>query len=161
MQEMLIRYSVLKINSHLSADHAPILAPPGPLFRDIHHGQMQHFQEVVIPRKDGFRPGALSQLAVESLDCIGGINQPADLLGVFEVGAQIRPVISPGLSDFRVFLIPLVCKIIQSIQGSGFVNRGIDLFQISHEGLYVLVADIFAGISELVDDAIPNLSFGE
>ena len=33
-------------------------------------------------------------------------------------------------------------------------------YQISHEGFQVLVANIFAGVSELVNDAVLNLRFG-
>ena len=71
-------------------DQAPVLPPAGPLSGNIHHGQIQHFQQAVISREYGFGLGHLAQLAVEALNGIGGIDQPPDLLGVLEVGAQVR-----------------------------------------------------------------------
>ena len=85
-------------------DHAPALPPAGPLFGNIHHGQIQHFQQAVIGGEYGFGLGHLAQLAVEALNGIGGIDQPPDLLGVLEVGAQVGPVVPPGLGNFGVFL---------------------------------------------------------
>ena len=35
-------------------DHTPVLASACPLFRDVHHGQIQHFQQAVIRGEHGF-----------------------------------------------------------------------------------------------------------
>ena len=142
-------------------DQAPILSPSRPLPRNVHHGQIQHFQQTVIRRKHGFCLGHLPKLTVEALDGIGRIDQTANLLGVLELGAEIRPVIPPGLRDFGVFLIPMFGKGIQSVQSRGLIHRGVDCLQVCHERLYVLVGYIFAGISELMDDAVLNLCLGE
>ena len=91
-------------------DHAPVLPPAGPLFGNIHHGQIQLFQQAVIGGEYGFGLGHLAQLAVEALNGIGGINQPPDLLGILEVGAQVGPVVPPGLGNFRVFFCPSVLQ---------------------------------------------------
>ena len=55
-------------------DLSPILSMSSPFFRDIHHGQIQHFQETLIRREYrlGFRD--LPQLPVKSLDGIRGID---------------------------------------------------------------------------------------
>ena len=112
---MLLRYTLGKIDGYLSVDQAPVLPPPSPLFRNVHHGQIQHFQQAVIGGKDGLGLGHLAQLAVETLDGIGGIDQPAHLLGVLEIGAEIGPIGPPGLGDFRVFFVPALPKGVQSI----------------------------------------------
>ena len=70
-------------------DQAPVLPPSGPLFRNIHHGQIQHFQQAVIGEKDRFVLGHLAQLAGEAFNGIGGIDQSMYLLGILEVGAEI------------------------------------------------------------------------
>ena len=64
---MLLGHALGKIDGHLSVDQAPVLSPSGPLFRNIHHGQVQHFQQAVIGGKDGFSLGHLAQLTVEAL----------------------------------------------------------------------------------------------
>ena len=86
-------------------DHAPALPPAGPLFGNIHHGQIQHFQQAVISGEYRFGLGYLAQLAVEALNSIGGIDQPPDLLGILEVGAQVGPVVPPAqlsLQDWEI-----------------------------------------------------------
>ena len=45
---VLLRHALGEIDGHLGVDQAPVLPPAGPLFRDVHHGQIQHFQQAVI-----------------------------------------------------------------------------------------------------------------
>ncbi len=54
---MLLRHTLGKIDGHLGADQAPVLPLPSPLFRNVHHSQIQHFQQAVIDGKDGFGLG--------------------------------------------------------------------------------------------------------
>ena len=95
-------------------DHAPVLPSASPFLRNIHHGKIQHFQQAVIRRKHRFCLGHFPKLTVEALDGVGRIDQAANLLGALEIGAEIRPVIPPGLRDFGVFLVPMLGKGIQS-----------------------------------------------
>ena len=89
----LLRHALGEVDSHLHVDHTPVLPPAGPLLRDVHHGQIQHFQQAVVGGEHGFGFGHLAQLAVEALDGIGGVNQPPHLLRVLEIGAQVCPVV--------------------------------------------------------------------
>ncbi len=93
-----------KVDGHLGVDQAPVLPPSSPFFCDIHHDQIQHFQETVIGREHGISLGDLAQLAVEALNGVGGVDRPAHLLWVLEIGAQVGPVGPPELGDFRGFL---------------------------------------------------------
>ena len=56
----------------------PILTMASPFFRDIYHGQIQHFQQTFIGRKYGFGFCDLPELAVKSLDSIRGIDRSND-----------------------------------------------------------------------------------
>ena len=93
---MLLGHTLGKLDGHLGVDQAPILPTSGPFFRNVHHGQIQHFQQAVISGKHQFGLGHLAELAVETLNGVGGVDQPAYLLGVLEVGAEIGPVGTPG-----------------------------------------------------------------
>ena len=55
-------------------DLPPILSVTCPFFRDIHHGQIQHFQETLIGREYRLRFRNLPQLPVKSLNGIRGID---------------------------------------------------------------------------------------
>lgn len=68
---------------------APVLPPFCPLSGNIHHSQIKHFQQTVIGRKHRFCLGNLAKLTVKSLDGIGCVDQPANLLVEFEVGTQM------------------------------------------------------------------------
>ena len=107
---MLPGHSLSKVDRHLGVDHAPVLPPTSPLFGNIYHGQIQHFQQAVIGWKDRFGLGHLAQLAVKAFNGVGGIDQPPYLLGILEVGTQIGPVIPPRLGNFGVFLVPPLPK---------------------------------------------------
>ena len=132
---MLLRHAPGKVNGQLGVDQAPVLPSSGPFFRNVYHGQIQHFQQAVIRGKDRLGLCHLAQLAVKSLNGIGGVDQPAYLLGILEVGAEISPVGTPGLGDFRVFLVSALFKDVQGIQGSLLIYGGIDRLQIGHKCL--------------------------
>ena len=101
---MLVGHTLDKIDGHLGMDQAPILPSPSPLFRNIHHGQIEHFQQAIIGRKHRFGLGNLTQLAVKALNCVGGIDQSSYGIRILEIRTQICPVVPPGLRNFRVFL---------------------------------------------------------
>ena len=63
-----------KVDGQLRVDHAPVLPPSRPLFRDVHHRQIQHFQQAVVCGKHRFGLGHLAQLAVEALYGVGGVG---------------------------------------------------------------------------------------
>lgn len=135
-------------------DLAPILPPSGSLPGNVHHSQIQHLEEAVVRREYGFRLGHLPKLPDKTLNGIGGVDQPPQFLGILEVGAEVGSVIPPGLGDFGVFLILPFRKGIQRIHGRGLVHRVTDRLQVVHQGLQILVGDIFAGIAQLVDDTV-------
>ena len=131
-------------------DQAPVLTASSPFFGNVHHGQIQHFQQAVISRKHGFGFCHLAQLAVKSFNGVGGIDQAPYLLGILEIGAEIGPVGSPGLGDFRVFLVPALPKGVQSVHGCLLVHSGINRLQIGHKGFQILVRHVLAGITQLI-----------
>ena len=55
-------------------DHAPVLTPASPFFRNVHHGQIQHFQEAVVCGEHGFRLSNLSELAIEPFNGVRGLD---------------------------------------------------------------------------------------
>ena len=59
-------HPILKIDCQLSMDHTPVLTAAVPLFGNIHHCQIQHFEQTLISRKHGFRFCYLAKLAVKT-----------------------------------------------------------------------------------------------
>ena len=103
-------------------DAAPVLPPTRPLFRNIHHRQIQHFQQTVVCRENALGFCNLPQLPVKAIDRVRGIDQTADLLRIFEVGAEVRPVFQSRLCDLGIFIVPILRKSLQSVQSSLFVH---------------------------------------
>ena len=97
-------------------DDAPILAAPSPFPGNIHHGQIQHFQQTVIGGEDGLGLGYLAKLAVKALNGVGGIDQPPDFLKILEISAEIGPVIPPGTGNLGIFLVPAFRKSLQGVR---------------------------------------------
>ena len=106
-------------------DQTPVLPTFRPFLRDVHHRQIQHYKQAVIGGKHGFGLGYLAQLAVETLDGVGGIDDLAHLGRILEIGAQPRPVGPPGLYSFGVFLAPEFLKTIQFRKSGRLVHGGI------------------------------------
>lgn len=93
---MVLGHTLGEIDDHIGVNQAPVLPLSGPLFRNIHHGQIQHFQQTVIDKKDRLRLGYLVQLTVEALNVIGNVNQSPHLLRVLEADAEVGPVSPPS-----------------------------------------------------------------
>lgn len=83
--QALIRQPVSEKYLKLGVNNTPITPFSCPLLGDVHHRQIQHFQQTVIGRKHGFRFGNLAQLAVETLYGVGGINQCPNLLRILKI----------------------------------------------------------------------------
>ena len=79
---------------------ASVLIVTRPLLRDIHHGQIQHFQETLIGRKHRLGFCDLPQLTVKSFDCISRIDQATICFQILEIGGKIRPVVFPRFCLF-------------------------------------------------------------
>ena len=87
-----IRHTVGKEHCQLRMDYAPVLPPAGPFLRNIHHGQIQHFQQAVIRREDRFCLGHFPELSVKILSCICGVNQCSNRLQIFKIDGKLCPI---------------------------------------------------------------------
>ena len=68
---LLLRHPICVIDRQLGMNDAPTLPPSGPFLRNVHHGEIQHFQQTVIRRKNRLGFGDLAKLAIEALNGIG------------------------------------------------------------------------------------------
>lgn len=129
-QRVLIRHTFSEIDGqlHMDMDAAPVLPPPCPLFRNIHHRQTQHFQQTVVCREDALEFCDLPQLPIKAFDCVRGIDQTADLLRIFEVGAEVGPIFLLRLCNLGILIVPVLCKSLQSVQSSLLVHCSIHSF---------------------------------
>ncbi len=73
----------------------PVLAMACPLFRDIHHCHVQHFQKTAVRWEYHFGFGHFPKLAIKAFYRIYGINEMADGFRILEISGKICPVIFP------------------------------------------------------------------
>ena len=128
----LIRHPVSVKDRQLSVYDGLVLPRSCPLFRNVKHSQVQHFEQAVVFRENGFGLGHFAKLTIEAFNCVCRIDQPAELLRELEVGAQVRPVRPPRDGDLGVFPVPALCKPVQGFFRGCFVNGRIYLLQIGH-----------------------------
>ena len=69
-----VRHSVSEVNCQLGVDHAPVPAPARPFLGNVHHGQVEHFEQAIIGGENGFGLGHFPQLPVKALNSIGGVD---------------------------------------------------------------------------------------
>lgn len=58
-------------------------------------------------------------------------------------------------------LVPPVGEALQCCCDSTFIGSSVNLLQVDHQFLQILVDHVFAGVSELVDDAVLYLCLGK
>lgn len=61
-----------------------------------------------------------------TLNSIGCIYDPPDVLRVLEVCRQPVPVVTPTLDDNRIFLAPLALKVVKSLFGGILADSLVD-----------------------------------
>ena len=83
---LLLRKSVCEEYLQLRVNSPQIFSTSCPFFCDIHHSQIQHFQQAIIRWEYRLSFGDLAQLAVEILNGIRGVNKCAHLLRILEIG---------------------------------------------------------------------------
>ena len=130
--QALVRQPVSEKYLQLGMDNAPFPALARPFFRDVHHRQIQHFQQAVVGRKHRFGFCDLAQLPVKSFNGIGGVNQRPYLLRIFEICGSFRPVGLPRLGDFWVFGVPFPAEGFQLVQCCFFIDGGVYALQVCH-----------------------------
>ncbi len=105
-----VRHALRKVDCQLGVDDAPILTPPSSFPGNVHHGQIQYFQQAVIGGEYGLGLGHLAKLAVKAFNSVGGIDQPPNFLRILEISAEIGPVIPSGTGNLGIFLVPVLRK---------------------------------------------------
>ena len=106
----------------MGVNQAPVFPPSGPLLGDIHGGQIHHFVKTVIRWEYDFSFRYFSELPVESLSGIGCINEGSNFLGIFEIGGEFRPVVSPGIRNFRIFFALFSSNVANSLKAASSVG---------------------------------------
>ncbi len=94
----LFRHSVGAVHSQLGVNDSPVLSAAGPFFRDIQHGQIQHFQQAVVRGRNSLGFCHFAKLTVEAFYCVGRIDEPPKLFRKFETGAQVIGSLIPVTS---------------------------------------------------------------
>ena len=89
-------------------DAAPVLPPPVHFFVISIIARYSIFQQTAICRENTLGFGNLPQLPVKALDRVRGIDQTADFLRIFEVGAEVSPVFPPRLCNLGIFIVPVL-----------------------------------------------------
>ncbi len=69
------RQTLSKIDGQLRMDAAPVLPSTCPLFRNIHHRQIQHFQQTIVCRENALGFCDLPQLPIKAFDRVRGIDR--------------------------------------------------------------------------------------
>lgn len=77
-----------------------------------------------------------------TLDGVGRVNKPADILGILKVAAQVGPVLLPGTDHNRVFFVPLRSKAFEFHYSLFKGLRLVYELQVGKERLLVLARDI-------------------
>jgi hypothetical protein len=96
---LLSGYLVGVIDRQLGVDDTPVLPMPSPFLRNVHHGEIQHFQQTVIRRENCLGFGDLAKLAIETLNDIDRIDQPTNFLWKSRQEAAIRRYFFPYTSS--------------------------------------------------------------
>lgn len=76
---------IVEVDFQLGVNLAPILAATGPFLGYVDHGQAQDFQEAIVSGENRLAFCDFSELAIESFNGIGGIDQFSDLFRVFKI----------------------------------------------------------------------------
>ena len=80
----------------------------GPSFRNASDGEEKNFDHGIIGREWGAVTDDAAQGAVERLDGVGGVDGAADIWWIVEKRGDVGPVVTPGLGDNRILVLPVL-----------------------------------------------------
>jgi len=73
--------------------------PAGPFPKNVLRGQIQRFEKCLVVREDAFALCDFPELAMVTLDHVGGVNDLSNFRRVFEEGREFCPVPFPRFGD--------------------------------------------------------------
>ena len=111
------------------------------MFDNFPAGQVKHLTQGIIIGKVGFVFCDLPELAVQALNDISRVYDFPDLCGICEKGAQNIPIVLPAFDTGWVLSASFFFERHEIVQSFILSDGGVDLLQISHQQLDVLVAD--------------------
>jgi len=135
--------SVLEENGELRISQSPVPDGHCPLFGDFLHAQIDCFPDGVRV-ENRLRLGEFAYHAVVALHCVGGVDDPPDLIREFKEGYQLRPVFIPGFQDVGVLLVPFFPELLFGVFGVFQIDRAVNFFQVSADCFPILVGYKFA-----------------
>jgi len=92
-----------------------------------------------------------------ALDGIGRIDQLSDSRIVFEVCAQLIPVIAPRGNYHGILLTPFLIEGIELLLGKVISGCLIYFFEVSQEGFLILAGNVLQAVTDLMNDTALNL----
>ena len=137
----------------LTEHHVPILAPGVPVLNDPLGRQVQHPPQRIVVGERGLVLRDLPELPVQAFNNVRRVYDFPNLRRIFKEGVQNLPVVLPAPDAGGILLPPGVCKYPQILLRFVQSDGGVALFQVGHDLLDILVADIFGRAADLVDDA--------
>lgn len=133
-----------------------------PLLRDVSQGEIDQLGGRLVAGEVPARFDDFSQLHVQRLDGVGGVDDLAHVRGVGEERNDFFPVPAPAGRDRWIFLAPRTgVEGIERVTGGLGVGRAVDVPQLGGERLAVLPARVVEAGADQVHDAGLNLGARE
>ena len=136
----------------LAEYHVPILAPGVPMLDNPLGCQIQHPPQRIVVGERGLVLRDLPELTIQTLDNVRRVYDFPDLGRIFKERAQNFPILLPAFHAGWIQLSPGVGENAQILLCRLNRHSSIDLLQVSHQLLDVLVADVLGRTADLVDD---------
>lgn len=145
----------------MTEHHIPVLAAGVPVFHDPLRGKIEHPAQGIVIGKRGLVLRDLPKLAIQPLNDVRRVYDLPNLQRIFKEGTQNLPVFFPAFDTGRIPATPALTEgqklFLRLIQRHG----GVNLLQVCHDLLDILVADIAGGRPDLMDDAALANGFQE
>ena len=114
----------------------------------------------IIIRKTGLVLCDLPELPVQTLDDIRRVYDFPDLGRIFKKGTQNFLIVLPALDTGGVLFPPCVTEASQVLFCFLQRHSSVDLLQVGYQLFYILVADVFGGTADLVNDTALQAALG-
>lgn len=95
---------------NLSEDFSPVTDWLIPFLGDTFRTEIEDFFKGSFRREDLSRFGDFSDLPMKSLDGIGGIDEPPQIITIHKVGGEFSPVLFPTTHGDRIGLFPSILQ---------------------------------------------------
>ena len=156
-----MRFDLVGEENELQQNLAPVVDSARPFEHNVLGDEIDHFEQCLVGRENGFSFCDLAQLPMIALNYVGRVDGFSDFERIFEERRELAPVLAPTLHFQRVSCPSQVLNFVPGGKPGVFRRCRVNRLEIMEQLFRILVRYITDGIANLMHNVLLDFRLGE